>query len=276
MPSSNAAMVRPGPAGDSRRGGLPGAFVRSRRRDPVHRRPRGRALRVGRRGPSLHRHGPVLRRRAPRTRPPRGDAPRCTEAAAARDDLRRTHPGRGAPGRSHLRPGARLRAGQAGVVGHRSRHERGAPGARASPAATAWSSSTVATTGTPTCCWRAGGAASPRWACPASAGVPSSAVADTIVVPYNVVPELDERVACVIVEPVAANMGLVAPAPGFLAGLRRACDGRRRPPRLRRGHHRLPGRRRAACRRARGCARPVVLRQGDRRRPPRGRVRGQA
>jgi glutamate-1-semialdehyde 2,1-aminomutase len=59
---------------------------------------------------------------------------------------------------------------------------------------------------------------------PASAGVPASAVADTVVVPYNVVPEVDERVACVIVEPVAANMGLVAPAPGFLAGLRSACD----------------------------------------------------
>src|SRR3984957_14493500 len=58
---------------------------------------------------------------------------------------------------------------------------------------------------------------------PASAGVPASAVADTVVVPYNVVPEIDERVACVIVEPVAANMGLVAPAPGFLAGLRSAC-----------------------------------------------------
>jgi glutamate-1-semialdehyde 2,1-aminomutase len=49
-------------------------------------------------------------------------------------------------------------------------------------------------------------------------------VADTIVVPYNVVPELDDGVACVIVEPVAANMGVVAPAPGFLEGLRRACD----------------------------------------------------
>lgn len=57
-----------------------------------------------------------------------------------------------------------------------------------------------------------------------SAGVPATAVATTLVVPYNVVPELDERVACVIVEPVAANMGLVPPAPGFLAGLRRACD----------------------------------------------------
>jgi glutamate-1-semialdehyde 2,1-aminomutase len=58
---------------------------------------------------------------------------------------------------------------------------------------------------------------------PGSAGVPPSAVADTVVVPYNVVPELDEHVACVIVEPVAANMGVVAPAPGFLEGLRRAC-----------------------------------------------------
>ncbi len=59
---------------------------------------------------------------------------------------------------------------------------------------------------------------------PGSAGVPRSAVADTVVVPYNVVPALDERVACVIVEPVAANMGVVAPAPGFLQGLRTACD----------------------------------------------------
>jgi len=59
---------------------------------------------------------------------------------------------------------------------------------------------------------------------PGSAGVPAGAVADTVVVPYNVVPELDDGVACVIVEPVAANMGLVAPAPGFLEGLRSACD----------------------------------------------------
>ncbi|HXZ82553.1 MAG TPA: glutamate-1-semialdehyde 2,1-aminomutase [Acidimicrobiales bacterium] len=57
-----------------------------------------------------------------------------------------------------------------------------------------------------------------------SAGVPDAAVGVTVVAPYNVTPELDERVACVIVEPVAANMGLVPPAPGFLPGLRRACD----------------------------------------------------
>jgi glutamate-1-semialdehyde 2,1-aminomutase len=57
-----------------------------------------------------------------------------------------------------------------------------------------------------------------------SAGVPPSAVADTIVSPYNVVPSLSDDVAVVVVEAVAANMGLVAPAPGFLAGLREACD----------------------------------------------------
>jgi len=55
-------------------------------------------------------------------------------------------------------------------------------------------------------------------------GVTAGAVADTIVAPYNLIPELDERVAAVIVEPVAANMGLVAPADGFLQDLRDACD----------------------------------------------------
>ena len=55
-------------------------------------------------------------------------------------------------------------------------------------------------------------------------GVTAGAVADTIVAPYNVVPQLDERVAVVCVEPIAANMGLVAPEPRFLEGLREECD----------------------------------------------------
>ena len=59
---------------------------------------------------------------------------------------------------------------------------------------------------------------------PDSAGVPAQAVADTVVAPYNLVPDLDDRVACVIVEAVAANMGLVPPVDGFLEGLRAACD----------------------------------------------------
>src|SRR5579862_8531037 len=58
---------------------------------------------------------------------------------------------------------------------------------------------------------------------PASAGVTRASVADTIVAPYNVVPAISDDVACVIVEPVAANMGLVGPVPGFLEGLRAAC-----------------------------------------------------
>jgi glutamate-1-semialdehyde 2,1-aminomutase len=59
---------------------------------------------------------------------------------------------------------------------------------------------------------------------PASAGVPKAAVAESLVLPYNVVPEVGPDVACVIVEPIAANMGLVPPVPGFLEGLRAACD----------------------------------------------------
>ena len=59
---------------------------------------------------------------------------------------------------------------------------------------------------------------------PDSAGVTDRMIADTIVAPFNVVPEVGDDVACVMVEPVAANMGLVGPEPGFLEGLRAACD----------------------------------------------------
>lgn len=70
----------------------------------------------------------------------------------------------------------------------------------------------------------AGGTAMASLGIPASAGVTPSAVADTVIAPYNVVPRLTESYAAVIVEPIAANMGLVAPSPGFLAGLRAECD----------------------------------------------------
>jgi glutamate-1-semialdehyde 2,1-aminomutase len=60
---------------------------------------------------------------------------------------------------------------------------------------------------------------------PGSAGVTDGAARDTIVVAYNEVPDFDGGdVAAVIVEPVAANMGVVPPAPGFLEGLRAWCD----------------------------------------------------
>jgi glutamate-1-semialdehyde 2,1-aminomutase len=63
---------------------------------------------------------------------------------------------------------------------------------------------------------------------PGSPGVPTGAVADTSVLPYNdlaavasIFQREGERIAAVIVEPVAGNMGCVPPEPGFLDGLRR-------------------------------------------------------
>ena len=70
----------------------------------------------------------------------------------------------------------------------------------------------------------AGGSGVAQLGLPGSAGVTEGAVRDTRVAPYNVVPRLDETVAAVVVEPVAANMNLVAPVPGFLEGLRAECD----------------------------------------------------
>ncbi len=62
---------------------------------------------------------------------------------------------------------------------------------------------------------------------PASAGVTAGAASDTLVAPYNDLSATEallaaHEVAAVIVEPVAANMGVVAPAPGYLEGLRSA------------------------------------------------------
>ncbi len=57
-----------------------------------------------------------------------------------------------------------------------------------------------------------------------SAGVTPAAVADTVVAPFNVVPTLDEDTAVLAIEAVAANMGLVAPEPGFLEACRAECD----------------------------------------------------
>ena len=66
---------------------------------------------------------------------------------------------------------------------------------------------------------------------PGSAGVPAAATADTAVAPYNdveAVAELFRRagaeIAAVLVEPVAANMGVVVPRAGFLEALRELAD----------------------------------------------------
>lgn len=63
-----------------------------------------------------------------------------------------------------------------------------------------------------------------------SAGVPSVLAALTTVVPYNDLEAMEEAfkkhddIACVIIEPVAGNMGVVPPVNGYLAGLRALCD----------------------------------------------------
>jgi glutamate-1-semialdehyde 2,1-aminomutase len=66
---------------------------------------------------------------------------------------------------------------------------------------------------------------------PASPGVTAAQAGDTIVVPWNDTnafeAAMDESVAAVIAEPIAANMGLVRPRSGFLEKLRETCDATR-------------------------------------------------
>ena len=66
---------------------------------------------------------------------------------------------------------------------------------------------------------------------PGSPGVPESFVAHTLSLPYNdiesvkkVMDEQGDKIACIIVEPVAGNMGLVRPVDGFLETLREVTE----------------------------------------------------
>jgi glutamate-1-semialdehyde 2,1-aminomutase len=66
---------------------------------------------------------------------------------------------------------------------------------------------------------------------PSSPGVPAAVVADTLLAPYNDLQAVErlfeaagDSIAAVFVEPIAGNMNLVPPVPGFLEGLRALCD----------------------------------------------------
>jgi glutamate-1-semialdehyde 2,1-aminomutase len=66
---------------------------------------------------------------------------------------------------------------------------------------------------------------------PSSAGVPPAIAGETLVLSYNDLDQVEDafkahpdEIAGIIVEPVAGNMNLIAPSPGFLAGLRGLCD----------------------------------------------------
>ena len=81
---------------------------------------------------------------------------------------------------------------------------------------------------------------------PDSLGVPADFAKHTLTVPYNniqavqqIVKEHRNTLACIILEPIAANMGVVPPAPDFLAVLRRLTQRERHPSDFRRGDLRL-------------------------------------
>ena len=66
---------------------------------------------------------------------------------------------------------------------------------------------------------------------PTSPGVTRGAANDTLIATYNDLDSVERvfnanrnEIAALLVEPIAGNMGLVPPAPGFLAGLRELCD----------------------------------------------------
>jgi glutamate-1-semialdehyde 2,1-aminomutase len=78
---------------------------------------------------------------------------------------------------------------------------------------------------------RAGGSGLATFGIPGSPGVTDGAARDTLTVPFGDLEAVRELVAargddlaCVLVEPVAANMGVVPPPDGFLQGLRALCD----------------------------------------------------
>ena len=251
-------------AGDPRRRQLLDPGLQGGRRHALPRRARRRAVRVGRRGPPVHRPRAELRRDDPRSCPP-GDHCRRAQAAAQRHVVRRADAARDAARRGDRGARAELRAGAAdelryrgdehrGPAGprlHRSRPRRDLPwqlprrhrraaGGRRQRCRHAWASRER-----PACRpapWPT------RWSCRTTRCRSST----------NGSPR-------VIVEPVAANMGVVAPAARIPRRAARRVRPGRRVARLRRGDHRLPPRARRRPGQVRRVTRPHHVRQGHRR-----------
>jgi hypothetical protein len=162
---------------------------------------------------------------------------RIARRGQGRHDVRCAHARRGAARRNNDPARRRARTGATRLVGYRGGHECGAPreGRHGRDKIVKFDG-----------CYHghsdallvAGGSGVAQMGLPGSAGVTAGAVADTIVAPYNVVPELDDSVAAVLVEPVAANMNLVAPHEGLPPGTASGVRPSRGAPHLRRGDHR--------------------------------------
>ena len=168
-------------------------------------------------GPMIHGHAP------------RGPHARARAAGAARHELRRAEPARSRARRAGARAGAVDGARALRQLGHRSDDERGARGARGDAGATRSSSSRAAITATPTAFSCRPARARSRFGTPTSPGVPAGAVANTLLASFNDLASVERLVArqspdrspAIIIEPVAGNMGVVLPEPGFLAGAAR-------------------------------------------------------
>ncbi|MEO5335048.1 MAG: glutamate-1-semialdehyde 2,1-aminomutase [Magnetococcus sp. YQC-5] len=77
----------------------------------------------------------------------------------------------------------------------------------------------------------AAGSGAATFGVPTSPGTTQATAGDTLVLPYNNLAAVEtllkargHEIAAIVVEPVAGNMGCVLPKPGYLAGLRQACD----------------------------------------------------
>ena len=227
IPATNAAWFARARRVDPRRCRLAGALLRLGRGHALHRGARRGRLRVGRRGTAATSTSSSPTARSSSATPIRPWSSAVLPRPPPGHDLRGPDRGRGAAGRGDLRAGAGVRAGPPGVVGDRGRHERGPRGAglhrtrpgrevrRLLPRPRRRAAGRRGERGGHARAAGLGGRARRRrWPTPSSS-------------PTTWCPSSTTRVACVIVEPVAANMGLVAARPGLPRGP--APSVRRRP-----------------------------------------------
>ena len=216
----------------------------------------------GRRRKPLRRLGDVAGGRSSSATPTRRRSRRSRRPPQRGTTLRRADRGRGRAGRGDRRRRAVGRDGAARLVRDRGGDERDPARARLHAARPDHQVRRLLPRPRRTALLASAGSGLATLGIPSSPGVPDGRDRrHDVVTPYNdldataaAVERYGEGLAAIIVEPVAGNMGVVPPAPGFLEALRRALRRLRRAADLRRGDHRLP---RRARRRAGALRRPA-------------------